>query len=673
MFALQYQDSFLELAGRESPVIRWVSTAFNDAEILEGSGSYPIELAASPANDLLLNFSTQLANRLARKDIEVTVYLMGQPWKRCTLTYDLKNGRPSGHLKIDNGELSARLKNISLPDVFVITTAGVFVDHDWIFVGNSTAETEAAVLAALPKGGAPYAFYPFKNSGLFGTYSGEGTPEYDVETEIFNRWVAGSFLSGSLSPESYWFCPALYLTWVIKKVCRFLGYEAVGDFFDSEFINSLVIDNNSVYNIHDLFNEDGFSIAPARHLPEIKLADFFKKLRNTFKLVYYFNSNTRQAHFQLSAGVLSSPERVELDGFIEKKRVSTTKLGETGYELRQAIDSKDRLAEFLPYTKSFFIGETTVPKPVDVPIGTTFMKYETNDDMVGSPAWRIPYKDQLGNAYSVKAEGSSAHNPTGWGRNQWDLKLVSYQGLQQDSLADDYPYATSDGLAPDNTTVLTDSCWLGGARGILAIYHTLWYIFYLRTEIIELSARLTSLLLNKLSPLKKIRWATEEGVHLEALLSQVEFTADERKQLLNSELTVYPFYNQQAADLPGYSNFTGGEIANPDTTYIRMYVVERSRTYRRKFLGAKVLESIIVDVVYDFYSDIAGTIGKSVNKLKINGVRHKTSTDGNSDTPYTFIGDGYGFTEQLVIQFYQKNSYKESYTWTLSAGDYIGI
>lgn len=678
MFALQYGDSFLELAGRESPLIRWVSTAFNDDQVLEGSGSYPIDLAPSAANDALLNFSTHLANRMARKDIEVVVHLMNQPWKRCTYSYEIRDGQPSGHLKIDNGELANRLKNIELPNVFVKTTNGVFADHEWLLLGTSPTTTGASVEASLAQGAAPYTFFPQINEGLFGTFTPEDeeAAPYDENTRIINRWFSYGFLVSNSDAEvnsGMWYNPSFYLTWVIKKVCRFLGYEAIGDFFESDFINSLVIDNNSVYNLNQIFAEGGFSIAPALHLPNIKLTDFFKKLRGQFKLVYYFNSNTKQVHFQLGSSVLSSPERVDLDGYVEKRKLTTTKFEETGYELIQPIDSKDKLSEDLPYTKSFFIGETLIPKKVEVPIGTTFMKYEINQDQTGTPVWRIPIKNQLGNAFGIYAKGSAAYNPEGWGRNQWELRLISYQGLQQDADSLDYPYATSDGLAPDNTTVLSDSCWLGGSRGILEIYHKLWYVFLLRTEKVELSARLTSLLLNQLSPLKKVRWATDEGVHLEALLSQVEFTADENKQLLKSEITVYPFYNQQAADLPGYSNFTGGEIENANPTFVKMEIVETSRTFRRKFLGARVLESIISSIIYTFYSDFAATIPKSVTNLEVNRVNHRISTDGNSDYPISLTANGFTLVQTGLITYYWKGDDMTRYTFTLSEGDYVRL
>lgn len=673
MFALQYQDGFLDLAEGENPLTSWVSTAFNAQEDLLGSGNpVPFELANTPGNNLKLKFANQLGARLSREDIEVVIWLFGMPWKRCSFSFNLKNGRISGYCKIDNGEFAKLIKEKILPDVFVLTENGNFIDHDWVFVGNSHSETVSAIVNSLTPGAAPYTFYPYISPVLFGEYSGEEGMQQWIQPRVINRYHAGGFMVGTSSPEilkDHWYCPSFYLVWTIKKVCTYLGYEAIGDVFESEVINSMVIDNNSVYDMNDVFNESGWKIAPARHLPSIKLNDFFKYLREFFKIIYYFNSDTKQAHFMLSDTVLKSPERINLDGCIEKGLPSTDKVSETGFELVQAVDSDDEYFKILPYTKSFFIGGDRSQKKVELPITTCFMRKEVNGDHPTGATWRIPLKKQRGNAYSNRAIDSEAYNPTNYGRNQFSLRLLAYMGMVNDSMGDPYPYACSDGLAPDGQTLIGDSLWLGGVTGILERYHRNWYTFYIKTERVELRLNLPNIILSRLSPIKKVCFTTDEGVRLEALMDQLDFIPTSNR-LLKCDFNVFPNYNLPAADIAANSDFATGETINENTVYVKLVEINPESAYRRPFLGAKILYWTSIDLQAQFFADSEATVPVSVNGLVLNVVNEKVK-NGNFTSvisQYTC----YGETQILIdnaMTYYHKNRNRTTQKFILADGE----
>lgn len=672
MFALQYQDSFLELADGENPVIRWVATTFNNSEDLLGSKSVlSFEFAETPGNHARLSYANQLAARLKRTDIEVTIWLFDMPWKRCMVSLSLKNGRITGFAKIDNGEFATIIKERDLAQIFVKTSNGVFVDHDWIFVGNSNPSTVAAVVDSLTPGAAPYTFYPYINTALFGDYSGEEGQQQWTQPRIINRWEAGGFQVGTILPEdlkSHWYTPSLYLTWVIKKVCAYLGYEATGDVFEDEFIISLVIDNNSVYSETEVFSPDGFKIAPARHLPKIKLNEFFKHLREQFKIIYYFNSDTKKAHFVLSDTVLADDERIEIN--VERFKPTAAKTEETGYELIQGIDDKDELFKVIPYVKSFFIGDDRVAKKVELPISTCFMRKEQNPDHPGSPVWRIPMKKQLGNAYSDRAIDSQAHNPVDYGRNDFGLRLLSYRGMMADGNGNFYPYATSDGLDVAGEISICPSLWLGGESGILERYQRSWYAFYLMTELVELVAYLPNIVLRRMSPLKKIRFQTDEGIYLEALMDEVEFRADRKERLLKADIKVYPNYNVSALIDASNTQFASGDIVNEATVYVKLIEINYERTYRRPFPGAKTLYWISADIIAEFYSDAGGTIPVSVNGLVLTVINEKV-TNGSYSTftnHFTCYGDTFTVIENLIT-WYHKGDKTETQKFVLADGN----
>lgn len=676
MFALQYGDGFLELVDAESVVTKWVSTAFNASDKLQGSGSeLPFELADTPANNKLLGYSNQLANRLARKEIEVVIWLFGMPWKRCKFSYNLKNGKINGFTKIDNAEFADVIKEKEIGQVFIKTKNGSFEDHEWISLGNTPLEVSASVANSHTPGAEAYCFFPYVNSGLFGAYSGEEGTQLWVQPDIINRWKNGEIIwrvadVPVLEQGEYWYTPFLYWSWVIKKVCSYLGYEAIGDFFDSDFQKTLVFDNTAVYSYADMWlNPTGFKFAPARHLPRIKINEFFKIIRDDFRVIYYFDSDTRQAHFTLSATVLDSQERIDLDGCIEKGRPTTDPTPESGFELVQGIDDDDELFELLPYTKSFFIGGDRLQKKIPSGISTTFMWREQNRDEAGLPYWRIPIKKQIGNAYGdVWPVGSQAHNPQDYGRNKFSLRLLSFHGLMYDSLGNLYPYACSDGLAPDGVTEISQSLWLGGSNGMIENYLRKWYAFLIRTEAVELMAYLTTLILCKLSPLKKIRFATTEGVHLEALLDEVRFSPSS-KRLLRSELRVYPNYNVSGADDAINLDFVSGEIVNPTPFYVKIEEINDKRSYRRPLFVLKVLMRISADIVVSFYSDEAGTIPVSVNGLLINVIHQNINNlSFSSETKhYTCYGETYTILSGVEI-FYQNGSTHRTAKMVLADG-----
>lgn len=665
MFAIRYQNELLDLVPGQNPVIEWVSTAFNDSDTFLGSYSYPIDLAPTPKNNRLLGFGNQLAMRTSRRDITVLIELFDMPWKACTMSYDIEDGLYKSNLKIDNGEFANKIKEIKIAQVFVDSVAGVFSDHKWELVGSDTAATEAAILNAVTgPGAAPWTMYPYKNTNIFGTYNGDGAQQYS-EPLYINCWIprVGTILESDL--KQTWYSFSFYLDWVLKKLCTYLGYTATGDVFEDPFFQSLVIDNNTIYGMQDVFHPNGFMLAPARHLPDITIGDLFKRIRNYKKLILYFDSDTKKAHFVFSDRVISSPDRISLDKYVEKG-FRTQRLLVSGFEITQGIDEKDEMFKLMPYVKNYFIGAGEEKQKIDLLVSTCFMGTLSNTwrDPLGTI--RIPVKEQVGNAYSDRAIGSEAHNPEGYGRNAFSLKLLSYRGMHPDTVGNLYPYATSDGLGTDGLTEICQSLWLGGANGILEKIRS-WYTFLLRTEPVEISAKLPNIILNRLSPIKKIRFPTEEGIHLEALMDKAQFSTDKNKLLINTRMTVYPIYSGN--DIIA---FNPGEVANPNVVFVKI-IEENLRTrYRSHFLGGKVKESEVVDVVLYFYSDLAGTIPIVVNALPVTVVVHYKGIHPENylDTPSTITAYGERFVwVQNAIRWYSWNDEFKTYSWTVSEGN----
>lgn len=674
MFGIRYQDELLDLVPGQNPVIEWVSTAFNDGDVLLGSYSYPIDLADSPKNNRLLGHANQMAMRLSRRDITVQIELFDRPWKSCTLTFEIDDRVYKSNLKIDNGEFASVIKKITIPEVFQDFKDGVFVDHKWELVGEDPESTASAIENAVSaSGAAAWTMYPYQNSKILGTYNGDGEPNY-IAPAYVNRWPLLLSSDTIDTRKETWYGFSFYLTWVLRKVCDYLGYQATGDFFQDPFILSLVLDNDSVYCMEDVFAEAGFKIAPARHLAGITIGDIIKSIRNNKKLIYHFDSDTKKAYFMLSANVINSTERIEIEKYVEKG-FRTGRQRVNGYEIIQAIDDKDELFDKFPYVKSFTIGSGSEKQKIELAVSTTFMITRPNTWITPVANFRIPMKDRVGNSFSTRAAGSESHNPEGYGRNDFGLKLLSYRGLRPDSEGTLYPYATSDGLDTDGVTILCPSLWLGGEGGILNTYHINWYQFLLPSEPIELKAKIPDNILNQISPIKKIHFQSEEGIMMEALMDKILFTTDKDKLMLSTRLSVYPIFGQLS--LPGIGIFTPGEIVNEETVFVKLLEENIRPRYRKRFLGAKVKESEIVDLVMYFYSDFAGTIPISVSNLAISYIEHYKGIhpENYRDTTVAAVALGSRFVVQNnILRWYQWNDEFETYTWTIAPGPgYVAI
>lgn len=158
----------------------------------------------------------------------------------------------------------------------------------------------------------------------------------------------------AIKPDSL-YGASFYLTWVIKEVCSFLGFRAVGSYLNDEFIKSLIIDNTGVREGSDILTNG--TINPAQHLPTLSISDFFKAIRNDHKVMIYFDSQNQVAHFEKSNKILSTPNRMDItDAQTTIPRIKRQPIG--AYKLITKIDDADEMYKVNPYEGSVIIGYT---------------------------------------------------------------------------------------------------------------------------------------------------------------------------------------------------------------------------------------------------------------------------------------------------------------------------
>ncbi len=668
MIRLKKDGKYFELAPNEKITTEWLSTVFNEEDTFSGSYTYPFKAGFTPVNNTLLQNAQQLENRSARKTTMVTIEVFGRPWKQAKMNFDITPDGYEMNCLIDNAEFAKLIKEKMLSDVFVIYDGGVFKDYVYDLLGSTQTETFNAFLErAKNPGKGSCVFYEQKNDTMFGSFNDGGTDlPYAADYRINPYTPTSNFLRLAMGPSEfnkYFYSPSYYLVWVVQKLCGYLGFEATGDFLTDPFTKTLVIDNPCFFGIREMFAVDGCKLAPAKHLPKIKIADFIKQLRSTFQLAIYFDGNERRAYFNYSADIIQSGDTVDITGYTEPGLTIKSNLP-AGYELTQAIDSNDDLFKTFEYVKTFTIGESDEFVKKENFFGTLFMSSLTEPRVGTTAKYRIPRKRLVGNGYTEAAVGTASENQTGYTKNEFTLRLLNYQGLKKDSAGTDYTYACSDSAEPDGTASKDAlALWLGGDNGLIKRFIKDWYIFYLRTESVELTAHMPGYILHNMSPLKKLAFTTTTQARMTALFSQVSFeSADEHADRLSAKLVVFPIYNQAASDLKTFTEFKPTEVENPGQIYVKFRLVETERE-EIGFLKTKVVLKIVNDGFLDFFSDKECTKPRSVSNLPVNMLYNYRGLNARNyviDQPFVVYASGKSHQIVQDIGIDQTHHYKSS-------------
>jgi hypothetical protein len=621
MIRLKKDGQYFDIAPGETITTEWVSTVFNDEAEFNGSYTYPVKAPFTPRNNSLLNNAHLIENRSARYSTMVTIEIFGRPWKEAKLTFDVTPDGYEMNCLIDNAEFAKLIKEKLLPDAFVNYSEGVFTEFVYDRLSSNRQDTIYELMDRVHNPGkGSCVFISQKNDGLFGSFNGEGELPYSPSYSINYYTPAIDFLAYITQPANRkiaFYNPSYYLHWVLRKVCLYLGFEATGDFFTDPDTKTLIIDNTGFLDMADVFAADGCKLAPARHLPNIKMAEFFKVLRTTFKLAIYFDGNERKAYFNYAPQIIQNTDGVDITGYTEPG-ITIQSYVPSGYEIIQASDDDDALFKNFEYVKSYFIGDNKDPQKLTSFTGTLFMT-DLKEERPGlGSTWRIPRKNQVGNGYTPSALGTDAYNEKGYGKNEFSFRLLNYRGSRLDSKGNQYFYATSDGKDSDGVEHPTALClWLGGTNGLINRFLKKWLMFFLRTEEVEITAHLPGDLLLQLSPVKKLLFTTATRALIPAMINQISFEqSDVYTSRIAAKIKIYPIYNQAATDVKAFTEVVIGEIENPGKIYVKLRLDERHRD-ELKAGNIMIVFNIFQNGFLDFFSDEACTKPRSVSSLKV--------------------------------------------------------
>lgn len=586
----------LDVSDSAKLVIEFVATTFNDSNLLAGSYSYPVTFPFTPKNVGYFNHSQHLENREARVRRNVIIRLFGLAWKNAVLEYDISSKGYEGSLTIDNGAVANHLRDKRISDVFTKNEKGK-ISFSSIDLGNDAAGVTSKMVGNnLPETGSYLCWPTFINPMI----TGENNDL--VETAKVN-----DFNNMSEVIDGQFYSPMFNHVWILKEVCRWLGFSAEGSYLEDPFIGSLVIYNTGTRTGEDWKAQK--KVRPAQHLPGISISEYLKAIRNDHRAMVYFDTLTKTAYFELSSVILESNNRLDLSDRQLEDSLNIKRQTESSFRLVTKTDDSDELYKELQFEKSVIVGyDIQNSKEMPLSIGKPFMR---KGMLYGFPDVRVPVVKQTGNIYtdSYKENQGIYNGGNVFNKNSYALRFLSYKGIQNIDPAGIFniPYATSDHFGNLGLRY-TQALDQGGASGMINQFTLPYYQFYCLSEQVNFKAQMDVLQFFNLQPLQKILLTDRNKVKVEALLDKVVFEPKSSGRSISGKITCYPNYNiiggaQNISVVVGES-----EISEPDgTIYAKLFV---------KMVSANFSTGVAQEKCYiEFYADSSAAIPLDVIDL----------------------------------------------------------
>lgn len=624
-FAIKYKGIFLDLEEDSFMTVDWFSTLFNEAEIFRGSYSYAVKLKLSEKNKGVLRMPHLIENRTSRVKYQVTILLFGQTWKNALLEVELVQDYISGNLLIDNSIIAEILRETTIPDLFSsIDSNGVKI-FETIEIGNSFLERWDYINDTV-NGEYPFVFPPFKNFGWDGDF-GHGADR------MINPYTAGFNQYALLTPSNL-FSPTFFLHWLIINICDKVGFKAIGSFFEDEEMSRWVVFNNSYYTGNEILNP-GFKIIPSRHFPNMTVGNFFKVLRNDFKIPIYFDSLKKTVTIELPQIYLENNDVVELG---DNTILNSPKI--RGGELKKFIIHRsksqvDGVHQYFDSVDSLSLGSSEASTKVELSISSTKMgRYYV--DRFNEITFRTPITDHLANIYDEALIESNAFNKEGeFNKNEFSFMILSYRGFVQCIQGEPLlkmPFATSDSRDALNeehhdwisTDPMIENGWI--RKSCQPFYQMLSL-----TEEVEFDTLLPIQKFLTINPLSKVRFRTKNGSISTLVLDKITFEPSNRNSLIYSKVKAFTINRSQllfGVDLQ-FKVETKTNVPEVIYAFARFH---RTRVEEGNPNGIDTYANLVIE----FFNDKYKVVPKMVSNLEIKVEIHRDIRTSQSESTLIF-------------------------------------
>lgn len=456
-------------------------------DTLPGAKSYPIEFPLAP-NEAFLQSGYRPDAAKPVMEFAVTAQFQNVLYRRCLFSYETNEGKGSGYLKIDGGEVFTTLRKLKLKDAFATP----------IYLGTSPLlqlSQRMGQIAQLPPGQFPLTFFPLRNEGFFEDSLDETKIAGFVRQPYVNAWTSTGFKTDTSAVKGYPVVPFFYLSWVLQQIFAKAGYSVEGDWLTDPDVQRLVILNQTAISTHQvtLFSPIPHFVTPGMHLPDMTVADFLKGIRQRFGLIYTFNSTTQVVIIRSFTAVIRS-RPIDLTPYVVGKDAYGIKPpSNQGFSVVDFVDSNDELYRDtnnqVITPDGLVIGgtDTSDRQEVKLSVGSCQMVYETG--FLENTKWTLPTLRLAGNTLDKAYATSDRYvNTDGSLRNGFSLRVISYLGNVASSNGAVYPLGSAGDKNGQQVSVINQSASLLGQKGLWQTI--LKYFYYFRDQTREVSLRL---------------------------------------------------------------------------------------------------------------------------------------------------------------------------------------
>lgn len=655
------------------------STLFNDQDVLLGSKSYTGDAPLEDNQAKIKNAQLMLSDPSLRK-IPVTALLGATPWKGSSFNFTMKNGARTiaYNLFFDASLIVNQLKTVYLNQL-----SDPNIDDQLHFDTLDEYKTYLLSTTTAAPGSVPMVFFPIKNDHLYKTIDPANYGDYpDIDfpsiTPYVNAWQYdddgnGSFIIDDTGvPQSQTQCPAFYLSYVLKRVIRFLGFEPLGSVFDDDEFNRLVIVSMIPVEVFAIIADYWL------YMPAMLLSDFLKELRTQLGLNLDFSTIDKTCTVDTLPAIEKSEEIVDLSARQEDD-YEETGANADAYIITQQPDDKDEAfsdeeKQNLPQLTIGNLATAIQTNQVDLISACTKMLTETGPATLDYANWRIPYmKQPIFPRTPLDQISELAYSD----RSTFKLRLLSYRGMLPDDAGNLYPYASADNLDKDGNALTRTSLAMGSAStAYVAVRYMAQFLYNCKPFQQSFRLSIPQLLNIKANQRIKIRDFNQAPVY--AIMSQLAADLGQKEEI-QAKLTLYPIVklaNTAEVDpviIPGppappYDNGTVWvkfEQRNPTAYDILLPPPERT--------GHKC------DLYAKFYADEAMTTPKDVTALD---VRYRvtvvkdfdsgTAISHNVTIACTSSSHESELADQVLLDATQSGS-TDSYTYELLGSKYYKI
>jgi hypothetical protein len=512
----------LQLPADQRLTVEINSTIFDTDDIIRGSYSYPFKFGLNENNCRFIA-DGHLPEVALQPEMRVAVSA-GPHSFFATLTYKTSGIEADAALLIDLGEITDQIRNTSLRE-FVTETLVI-----------STLELGAKPtfqkLAEAEPNTYPVVFPPFFNSDQVEKdwkpldSSGNEIGSY-ARPVLHNLYYPDldMYTGTLLGHGDVIFVPMVYTCWLVQHICQKLGFAAQGTLFTDPVLSRLILFNTQ--SIAGLDPQTGeYLVKVGLHLGDDTIATFFKALRAYLGLSIEVDVTAKKVVFNTYRSLRKTREMVNIsaelvpgsqgvDQGIDGGYVVNTYVDDADKYLNASIDSQTDDQFFfvrkeIAKSNSFTTG--TKERQVSLEIGTTAMRMH---DGRNSSRWLLPTVQQEGNNADPFFERSGSYSPyenkneldksVPEPPNAWGLRMLIYWGMQKNSVAEKYPFASS--VSYDSTyNVIGDMSLQPGEPDDIWWIHQMHYY-----EFLSFSKKITALFRLSLATLSKISTSVPIG------------------------------------------------------------------------------------------------------------------------------------------------------------------